>query len=225
MRQPDRRCAMQINQRPSPSHSSRHDAAISMIVVHASVGSFASALSWLCNPAARVSAHYLIAKNGSCYQLVADDQAAWHAGASSWLGMDSLAIQYASIGIELANLNTGSDPYPPAQLATAHDLCALLIARYAIERRMVVRHLDIAPGRKSDPAGFPWAMFVDALYPPAAMRYRVLGIPVYQSSTRTGALWGHLLSGEVIAIDDMTNGHLADGRGFIRLDQGTLESL
>lgn len=215
---------MQYNQRPSPSHSSRHGAVISMVVIHATAGPFTSALSWLTSPSARVSSHYLIAKNGSCYQLVADDQAAWHAGVSSWLGLDSQAIQDASIGIELANANDGRDPYPPDQLATAHDLCALLIARYHIARSMIVRHLDIALGRKTDPAGFPWAMFVDALYPPAR-RYRVLGIPVYQASTRTGPLWGHLASGDVITIDDMTNGHLADGRGFLRFDPDTLDAL
>ena len=64
----------------SPNYSLRGGQSISMIVLHATVGSARSALAWLTNPAARVSAHYLIDKSGHIYQLVADEYCAWHAG-------------------------------------------------------------------------------------------------------------------------------------------------
>lgn len=154
----------------SPNHSSRAGADIDMLVLHATVGSYASSLAWLTNPASQVSTHYLISKSGHIAQLVDDSEAAWHAGKSTWLHRDSDDIRNASIGIELENLNDGRDPYPAAQLDACRALCRGLIAKYFIVRMMVVRHLDIAPSRKSDPAGLPWPAFRDSLYtdlPPA----------------------------------------------------------
>jgi hypothetical protein len=52
---------------------------------------------------------------------------------------------------------------------------------------------------------------------PHARPYRVKGLPVYQRSERSGALWGHLASGEQVVIDDPLDGHLSDGRGFVDL--------
>lgn len=206
----------------SPNFSSRHDAAISMLVLHATVGSGPASLAWLCNPQpntpdARVSSHFLIYKTGYTYQLVDESNAAWHAGKSAWRGLDSAQIQAHSIGIELENDNTGHDPYPPAQLDALLAVCRPLVDRYYIDMSMVVRHLDIAtpPGRKTDPAGFPGS-FLTALYPPPTPRvYQVAGLPVYQQSTHSGPIWGYLPTGEQVQIDNAGNGHLADGRGFV----------
>ena len=213
----------------SPNFSSRDGRSISMIVLHSTVGSARSALDWLTTPASRVSTHYLIDKAGKIYQLVDDLDAAWHAGKSAWFGLDSEEIQQCSLGVELENLNDGRDPYPRAQLDAAEWLCRSSTRLYAIVPDMVVRHLDIAipRGRKTDPAGFPWASFKAALFapppppvpapPPPAVPYRVKGLPVYQRADHTGALWGHLVTGEQVVIDDPKNGHLADGRGFVDL--------
>jgi len=148
----------------SPNHAPRGSIDISMLCLHATVGSARSALNWLINPASRVSTHYLIDKTGHIYQLVADDHIAWHAGRASWHGVTD--INERSLGIELENRNDGRDVYPAAQLAAAHWLCQEKIARYNIERADVVRHLDVAMprGRKTDPAGFPWPAFANALY-------------------------------------------------------------
>lgn len=69
-----------------------------------------------------------------------------------------------SIGIELENLNTGRDPYPPAQYSATLELVRYLVSKYNIPRSQLVRHLDIAPKRKTDPAGFPWERFVAEVY-------------------------------------------------------------
>jgi hypothetical protein len=105
----------------SPNHGPRNGHAISMIVLHATVGSVRSALAWLTNPASRVSSHYVIDKTGHISQLVQDEDAAWHAGRARWHGLTD--INAVSLGIELENANNGRDPYPPAQLAAAHWLC------------------------------------------------------------------------------------------------------
>jgi hypothetical protein len=151
----------------SSNYGSRSDQSISMIVLHATAGSAASALAWLTNPAARVSAHYLIEKSGHTYQLVADEYAAWHAGRASWQGQT--AVNECSIGIELANDNSGRDGYPPEQIDALLELTQAKVAQYQIAPVMVTRHLDVAlpRGRKTDPAGFPWPEFVARLFPQA----------------------------------------------------------
>lgn len=211
----------------SPNQSSRNGARIGMLVLHATVGSYAASLAWLCNPASSASTHYLIRKDGYINQLVPNDRAAWHAGKSAWMGMTSGQIQQRSLGIELENANDGHDPYPAAQLAAAHWLCQVLVSRYNIERADVVRHLDIAipKGRKTDPAGLPWPAFADSLYmdvPPVAARaYVVTGLPIYQKQDMTGALAGHLTSGDTVLIDRVYAngaGHDASGRGFVDMD-------
>ena len=148
----------------SPNHSSRHGHQITMLVIHATAGSARGALAWLTSPLSRVSAHYLITKSGQIYQLVPEDRAAWHAGRASWQG--ETAINELSIGIELENANDERDPYPPEQIDALLDLAAEKVEKYHIAPQMVVRHRDIAvpKGRKTDPAGFPWAEFVSRLF-------------------------------------------------------------
>jgi N-acetylmuramoyl-L-alanine amidase len=151
----------------SPNCSPRDAQSISMIVLHATAGSARSALAWLTNPAAHVSAHYLIEKSGHTYQLVSDDYTAWHAGRASWHG--KTAINELSLGIELENANDGHDPYPPEQIDALIQLTQEKVAQYQIAADMVTRHLDIAVphGRKTDPAGFPWSAFIERLFPQA----------------------------------------------------------
>jgi N-acetyl-anhydromuramyl-L-alanine amidase AmpD len=118
-----------------------------------------------------VSIHYYIDKAGNVSQMVQDKDIAWQAGVSSWKvdGRVVNGCNPVSIGIELENLNTGRDPYPQAQYNAALDLVRYLVAKYNVPRRQLVRHLDIAPRRKTDPAGFPWERFVAEVYgsPPA----------------------------------------------------------
>src|SRR5690349_10918496 len=94
----------------SPNHSSRGGKAPSILVIHATAGGLKGSIDWLCNPANRVSAHYVISKTGQVYQLVDEDRAAWHAGNALWDGHTD--INERSIGIEIANANDGRDPYP-----------------------------------------------------------------------------------------------------------------
>ncbi|GAB4113176.1 MAG: hypothetical protein Fur005_16210 [Roseiflexaceae bacterium] len=140
-----------------------------MIVVHATAGTLRSALAWLTNPVARVSAHYVIGKQGQVYQLVLDELCAWHAGRASWQGYSE--INECSLGIELENANNGRDPYPEAQVAALITLMRGLIKTYTIEPIMVTRHSDVAEprGRKTDPAGFPWQELMRQLFPDATV--------------------------------------------------------
>lgn len=99
----------------------------------------------------RVSAHFLICRDGQLLQFVSCLKRAWHAGASNWQGRER--CNDFSVGIELE----GSDfvPFESAQYAQLNTLIALLKKTYAIQA--VVGHSDIAPGRKTDPGPyFEW---------------------------------------------------------------------
>jgi len=111
----------------------------------------------------KVSAHYLIQENGKTWQLVDENRAAWHAGASAWQGIT--AMNSTSIGIELVNpgWTPGPDgvavwrPYDPRQLRSLVLLARDIAQRHGIAPENIVGHSDIAPQRKVDPGPlFPW---------------------------------------------------------------------
>lgn len=140
---------------PSPNFNDRPDStAPDMIVIHyTGMETGALALDRLCDPAAAVSAHYLIFEDGQIHQLVKDCHRAWHAGISCWRGRDN--INHYSIGIEL--VNTGHDPFPDSQMQALVGLCGYLITAYSIPAYNIVGHSDIAPTRKTDPGPlFDW---------------------------------------------------------------------
>ncbi|MGQ9925715.1 MAG: N-acetylmuramoyl-L-alanine amidase [Chloroflexaceae bacterium] len=148
-------------------------ARVRMVVIHATAGRAPGDLNWLRQGGDErrpVSVHYYIGRDGRVVQLVKEEDIAWHAGTSVW-AVDGRVLQNCnrfSIGIELENLNTGRDPYPEAQYVAALELTRDLVRRHNVPRSQLVRHLDIAPGRKTDPAGFPWERFVNEVYADAA---------------------------------------------------------
>lgn len=151
---------------------------IRCVVLHSTAGSAPSDANWLHNggnPFNPVSCHYYIDKAGAITQFVRDTDTAWHAGQSSWTidGVRRSGLNAWSVGIELSNRNNLTDPYPQAQVDAAVALTRYLVATYEIPREQLVRHLDISPGRKTDPAGFPWQLFTDAVYTdrPTTERY------------------------------------------------------
>ncbi len=102
----------------------------------------------------RVSAHFLIRRDGTLLQFVPCALRAWHAGVSSWHGRES--CNDFSIGVELEG--TDSVPYTDSQYAMLGRLTRALRRRYPIAE--LAGHDQIAPGRKSDPgASFDWARY------------------------------------------------------------------
>ncbi|WP_108649266.1 1,6-anhydro-N-acetylmuramyl-L-alanine amidase AmpD [Dongshaea marina] len=96
----------------------------------------------------RVSAHFLIRRDGELVQYVSVDHRAWHAGVSSFEGRER--CNDFSVGIELEGTDSGS--YQEEQYQCLTRLLTLLMARYpAITAQRITRHSDIAPGRKTDP--------------------------------------------------------------------------
>jgi len=149
---------------PSPNHDDRAAACVCMLVLHyTGMVSAEAALSRLCDPASKVSAHYTIGEDGIVYAHVPEDRRAWHAGLSFWANIRD--VNSHSIGIELVNPGHefGYRAFPPGQIGALKSLCAGILARHAIPAWNVVGHSDIAPARKDDPGElFPWQELAQA---------------------------------------------------------------
>jgi AmpD protein len=106
----------------------------------------------------RVSAHFLIRRDGELLQLVPCAKRAWHAGASAWRGRER--CNDFSVGVELEGAD--DQPYADQQYSRLARLLVALRERYPITD--VVGHADIAPGRKTDPGrAFDWGRFRESL--------------------------------------------------------------
>ncbi|MCW5604637.1 MAG: N-acetylmuramoyl-L-alanine amidase [Burkholderiales bacterium] len=140
-----------VESRPSPNAGERRP---NYVILHHTTNDTAEeALATLTSPLARVSAHYLVARDGRIVYLVDELKRAWHAGDSYWGGNRDL--NSSSIGIELDN--NGREPFPDAQIGALIALLGDLAARWNIPPANVLAHGDIAPGRKVDPGPlFPW---------------------------------------------------------------------
>ncbi|SEK73515.1 N-acetylmuramoyl-L-alanine amidase [Kosakonia sacchari] len=140
---------------------------IKVLVIHYTADDFDVSLATLTDK--QVSAHYLVPASPPLYhgkpriwQLVPEQDLAWHAGVSFWRG--ATRINDTSIGIELENRgwqrSAGGKtfaPFAPAQISALIPLVKDIIARYNIAPQNVVAHADIAPQRKDDPGPlFPW---------------------------------------------------------------------
>jgi len=136
---------------PSPNFDQRRP---NFVILHqTSNDNVAKALATLTDPQRRVSAHYLIARDGTVMQLVDEAARAWHAGESRWGSLGDL--NSASIGIELDN--TGDEPFAEPQIVALLALLDELRQRYRIPATNYLAHGDVAPTRKVDPGRlFPW---------------------------------------------------------------------
>lgn len=100
----------------------------------------------------RVSAHFVLRRDGELMQFVSTRDRAWHAGASAWRGRTD--CNDFSVGIELEGLE--GEAFEPAQYERLVELLRALRREHPL--RGIAGHEHVAPGRKADPgARFDWA--------------------------------------------------------------------
>ncbi len=154
---------MKIESAPSSSFDDRK-LPISLLILHyTGMESGKAALERLCDPEAKVSAHYLVEEDGRIFQMVDESARAWHAGVSSWQGITD--INSASIGIEIVNggHDYGLPDFPDDQINAVIVLCKDILKRNNLPSVNVLGHSDVAPGRKDDPGEkFPWVSLAAA---------------------------------------------------------------
>ena len=138
----------------SPNYQPRSPrATINMLIIHHTAEDLDTSLNLLTDKVKNVSAHYLIAKDGTMFRLVPEEFEAYHAGTSYWQGR--MRLNNYSIGIELEN--SGKEAFTEPQMQALVKLATDIIARYNIPIENVLSHSDIASARKQDPSKyFDW---------------------------------------------------------------------
>ncbi|MFP6728910.1 MAG: N-acetylmuramoyl-L-alanine amidase [Alphaproteobacteria bacterium] len=171
-----------VSWQKSPNHDARPDGAtIDILILHyTGMASAAAALDRMCDPNAKVSAHYLVDEDGAIVCLVDESRRAWHAGQAQWRGRDD--INGTSIGIEMVNPGHefGYRAFPEKQMAAVIDLCLDITARHPIPARHVLGHGDVAYARRADPGEyFDWSRLAAAgigLWPKVAVVTGEMGL-------------------------------------------------
>lgn len=169
-------CAQRV---PSPNFDDRPDVVVDTLVIHnisLPPGEFGGNYiqDFFCNQldcrahpffqeiaTLKVSAHFLIKRDGEIVQFVPLSKRAWHAGVSEFKGRQK--CNDFSIGIELEGVD--DTPYSDAQYESLIKLTADIQRMYpAIVVDRITGHSDIAPDRKTDPGpAFDWRKFLGAL--------------------------------------------------------------
>ena len=151
---------MEITKYYSPNYreKARSDKSITMIIIHyTGMQSERESLIRLTSARFKVSAHYLVGRNGRILNLVDSKYVAWHAGKSMWKKNKNLNKN--SIGIELVNKGHkfGYQKFTKVQIKNLISFCKKLKKKYKIKNDFILAHSDVAPIRKIDPGEkFPW---------------------------------------------------------------------
>lgn len=119
------------------------------IILHHSYGSFVGGVSWCKDPDSDVSYHYLIDSDGSRVQLVYDTKRAWHAGVSKWDGI--VGLNSHSLGVAFWG-DTYTRPVKFAEVDSCAEKCIYLMQKFGIPIENILRHQQVSPKRKNDPA-------------------------------------------------------------------------
>lgn len=142
----------------SPNYNDRPCDITHVVLHYTDLPTAADSIDILCDPERKVSAHYLIDYDGTVYHMVADEKRAWHAGVSTWQGIDN--VNDYSVGIEIQNKGasvTPAEPYTSYQMDTLVKLLKHLTHLYCIKPSNIIGHSDVAPDRKIDPGEhFDW---------------------------------------------------------------------
>lgn len=156
---------MNISFLKSPNFSAgRKGKSVTAIVIHYTGSlSLEGTLDWFQRLESKVSAHYVIGRDGRVVQMVQEADTAWHAGRSAMDPQNTPPLEPNvngfSLGIEL--VGTADSGFTDSQCASLYTLLEILVERYRISPERVVGHCHIAPGRKIDPDGyakqFNWA--------------------------------------------------------------------
>jgi N-acetyl-anhydromuramyl-L-alanine amidase AmpD len=117
------------------------------IILHHTSGAYAGSVAWCMNPQSKVSYHCIIARNGKRTVLALPTQRTWHAGVSQWQGRKD--VNSFSIGLAWEG-DTNETPLSEDAILSAVEYLLPILEEYHIPLSHLIRHADIAPGRKND---------------------------------------------------------------------------
>lgn len=191
------------------------------------------------------SAHFVVSNAGGIWQCVSVLDTAYANGltyksGNTWIDPERNIVTPAWQGLipptnpNFTTISIEREGYYQDRPSAAENAAVVRILCYLHEQfptllpawafmQTLIGHCHISPKARKNCPG-PHVDYVAlaaaanaASAPPAppARAYTVRGLPVYQRSDRKGPLWGYLSAGETVVIDDASNGHLADNRGFV----------
>ncbi|WP_436740070.1 peptidoglycan-binding protein [Streptomyces sp. BBFR102] len=135
--------------------ASGRSAAVSQVVVHVTQGSYAGSISWFQNPAAKVSAHYVVrSSDGEVTQMVKDADTAYHARSAN----------ASSLGIEHEGFVDDPAWFTEAMYRSSAALTAYLCEQYGIpkDRSHIVGHVEVPGNDHTDPGpNWDWAHYME----------------------------------------------------------------
>ena len=160
------------------AHASGGEISPKLVVLHDTASRLDSGnvVSYFASQNCKVSAHFVVERDGTVTQMVDTNRKAFHAGVSKWKGQTGL--NSSSIGIELVNPGkmdaSGKAwfgpccrpeeiehkatpehgdgywlPYTDSQIAAVKLLCTLIVEEYP-DCNEILTHWQISPGRKID---------------------------------------------------------------------------
>lgn len=129
---------MEIIKKSSPNfNSGRQWKKVKRLVIHwVGTGTFDGAINWLCNPASKASAHYVVGDD-VIYQLVEEKDTAWHTGV--WdVNLETIGIEHDAIP---------DRPATELTYKTSAELIAGICERYNIplDREHIIGHKEVKP--------------------------------------------------------------------------------
>lgn len=153
---------MEIKFKASPNYKTgRKGRKIIAIVDHITAGSYPGCLTWLQNPDSKASAHYLITRAGEIFQLVREQDTAYHAGGvnkPNWSLYDGTNPNYYTLGIEHECISGGE--LTEAQYQATLWLHKQLVEKYnlPIDSNHIIGHYRIDSVNRPNCPGpnFPW---------------------------------------------------------------------
>ena len=139
-----------INQINNESNPKRELSDIQSIIVHhtGSTASDENNAKFL-NKNNYISCHYMVGRNGSIFYLMEEDRIAYHCGKSSYPGLLTKysSLNHCTLGIEV---NSDGTNFTDEQRKSVVELIKYLKEKHNISKELILRHRDIAPGRKWD---------------------------------------------------------------------------
>ena len=130
------------------------------IVLHHSGGSYNGGVSWIRNPASKVSYHCLVARDGKRAVFGEDTDRTWHAGVSKWKGRKDLNSW--SIGVSWEG-DTYTYPLGEDAIESALDYIVPRMKKWGIPVNMVLDHRIVSEPRKNDIAPIQYGVFIERL--------------------------------------------------------------
>jgi N-acetylmuramoyl-L-alanine amidase/Mannosyl-glycoprotein endo-beta-N-acetylglucosaminidase len=113
----------------SPHFSSRNGERIRRIIMHCTTSrNLEGAISWFLDPISKVSAHYVIGRDGSIIQMVRDADKAWHARNAN---ADSIGIEHCA---------GPDDEMTKAQRDSSVSLVKWLLSEYKLSSKSIFGH-------------------------------------------------------------------------------------